>query len=210
MKYKYYPAAAFSSSISILILLTLKEYVLKNTINEIATKIIIDLLIGLGVFTLLYFFCFLIYTTYLNRKMLLHKFKGQWFQILAITKKDGTLDIRHGKCDIRIEDGQLTFNATTYHIDNLYSSFWKSSAIIMDGKNITLIFTSKGNRELTDGTMDLLLESDNKIVGRFSDNAPGKNYGNVSIYKNEDDYKEKLKDIINYSIEKSIEDSTNI
>jgi len=109
MKYKYYPAAAFSSSISILILLTLKEhileeYILKNTMgHEIAIKIIIDLLIGFGVFTALYFFCFWLYTIYLNRKM--RKFKGQWFQILSITKKDGTRDIRHGYCDISVEDG---------------------------------------------------------------------------------------------------------
>lgn len=59
--------------------------------------------------------------------------------------------------------------------------------------------------------MDLLLESDNKVVGRFSDNAPGKNYGDVSIYKNEDDYKKELESISkDYSIAESIEDFTNI
>ena len=132
------------------------------------------------------------------------KITGYWYQIFHIhnyKKSENDIDaIRHGPVSINFEGSFLEISATNLKIGTTKtSSSWYSNKVSLQGSQLWLLFSSTGpGRGSTYGNMLYHFQGNRpmKLVGQFSDSSPATHYGSIELYRNKDEYKNRLQQFI--------------
>ena len=197
---KTYSSALFSFTVTITIFLIIKDKILSSFLPNSWVGIIIEILLGVGLYALIFEVAYRMVLGYERRISPYSQLGGDWCQIFTFTNTHGT-QIRSGPAKIEHIDDNLKISATSYRLTgsgfNNFSSSWQSTAVILNHQKITLLFESEGERATTRGTMVFTLEGTpvNKLVGNFNDNAPSVNYGNITLFKNKNDFLKELEEL---------------
>lgn len=157
-----------------------------------------------GIFTLAYTVVLSIYQTRLfEKRSIEQRVCGIWYQIFHITNYSSQIEndaIRYGKVSITLEDGKLTISASSNKPSApTKNSHWYSDQVTIQNQQIWLVFKSSGpGRGETVGMMQLQFQGQNpsQISGSFNDASPSKHFGYMELFRQEEDYRKKLRELL--------------
>lgn len=122
---------------------------------------------------------------------------GKWYQVFIINEiSEKTISVRFGDCTIVSNLDTLLISGENYRHDGSFSSSWQSDVATIAGDHIVLLYSSEGaKRNIARGTMKFHFSGfpPDKLVGNFADVAPATHSGHITLFRNESDYKARLK-----------------
>ena len=172
--------------------------------NNPTTTLWIKTIAAIGIFAFIFQFLMFLANKIIKRFMSNEsKIVGSWFQVFEIYNYDDNDNknnkVRHGPVTINFVGDSLEITATNLKLDTKASpSGWHSNKINIDGSQVWLLFSSTGpGRGTTHGNMLYHFQDNkpNKLIGQFSDSSPAKHYGSIELFRDEEDYKYRLKEL---------------
>jgi len=165
---------------------------------------IIKLLSAFGIYTFVYqTISYYIHSRFALKASKEGKILGQWYQIFQINNYNSTNTndhIRFGIVSISFHNESLEISAkSNKSSDKSSNSHWYSDQVTLQGQKLWLIFTSSGpGRGSTLGTMELHFQGDEPktMSGIFHDASPSKHFGNMELYRSEDDFNKRLDELM--------------
>lgn len=113
---------------------------------------------------------------------------GRWYQVFIIAGDSPiSTRIRHGECQITTSLNIISFSAINLKLDGSFSSNWNSETVIVQNKQVSLMFKSEGNRSSSRGTMNFNIQGNppQALIGNFNDSSPARHHGDIRIFKKE-------------------------
>ena len=195
MNRTYYSSALSSFTITITLFLILRDRVLVVYLPDNVITIIIQILVGVGVFTFIYRYLLKMILFFTRIMSPFRYLNGNWYQIFTFYN-DKYLNVRYGPVQLRMSDDKLLISATSYRLDDIdsFSSSWLTTSCIIHSNRLTFLFESRGKRALTQGIMVYTIEGSppKRLVGNFNDVAPSSSHGNITLFNSKDEYETEL------------------
>lgn len=130
---------------------------------------------------------------------------GKWFQLFQMNGNNNDPlclnDIRYGTVSIKLYDTYMDFVGYNHRINDSRHSQWSSNKVTVRGQKISLMYSSPGSgRDPIFGTMEFHCQiQDDKdlksITGYFRDSSPAISYGTIELYRDEEEYKKRRKEL---------------
>ncbi len=179
------------------------DYLMPKIIqNPTSLKIVIEVLSTLGFYVAIFQIANILYERYLFKKIdPRFNLDGDWYQVFTSGNGSSPV-IRHGPCRITCNVDGIIMSATNYNLENELSSNWQSETVSLSGNRITLLFVSEGKSRkipIKKGSMAFNLHGcpPDTLSGIFNDLSPGKNFGDIRIFRNKAEYERHLNTVTN-------------
>lgn len=190
MKSQTWPLATFCFALTFGVYFLFAR-VQEQEITTLSGTTLADWALATGFFSIIFSVTARLYERYIfsfmNKSVYL---SGRWYQVFVIAGDDPIhMRIRHGECQITTSLNIVNFSATNLRLDGSFSSNWNSEAVILHNKQVSLMFKSEGNRNLSRGTMNFNIQGNPPmtLIGNFNDSSPARHHGDIRIFKSESD-----------------------
>jgi len=145
-----------------------------------------------GVFSVLLW----VYQKFLHVRLFsIYDLSGEWFHVGVV---EGTTSVRHGPVHVVSDVDRIRMSGTNYLEDGTFSSSWQSEAAAIVERKLVLLYVSEGvapSHPMTRGAMVLSLMGSPpvKMLGVWNDTAPFTNRGTVTIFRDREEYQQRVK-----------------
>lgn len=190
--------AVTSFGITFSLFVLLKEKLPEFTTNYYILDTIIEVLIAVGFFTIMFSALLNIFEKiHIRKKRGKISINGIWYQVYLINKYEGNSRIRHGEVKVRIKNNKTEITGSNYRLDGSFSGNWHAQNVTMTAHRIKFDFISNGEKGENRGEMDLTIQGEppQKISGTFRDVTLNDMYGTIIWFKNEDDYIKYIEEV---------------
>lgn len=133
--------------------------------------------------------------SFINRSVHL---SGAWHQVFIIAGDEPISErVRYGECQITSSLDTIRFSAINLKLDGSFSSNWNSETVVVQNKQVSLMFRSEGNRNSSRGTMNFNIQGSppQALIGNFNDSSPAKHHGDIRIFKSKSDQLKWIEEI---------------
>lgn len=157
--------------------------------------IIVFALSALGVYSTVFSFLMWFYQRHLHVKIFrIYDLAGKWYHIGVIEQ---TSSVRHGTVHIVSDVDGIKISGLNYREDGSFSSSWQSETVAIIDRKLVLLYVSEGvapEHPITRGSMVFNLTGSPPVqmAGVWNDIAPFTNRGTLTIFRNHEEYEERL------------------